>query len=59
MTEQYDFIRYGGIMLHKKISLLSLLALLAAVGCETVEGAGRDIERAGETIRDTAQEAEG
>ncbi|SEP17530.1 Predicted small secreted protein [Salinihabitans flavidus] len=45
-------------MLHKHISLLSLLAVFAADGCETVEGAGQDIEKAGEAISDTARQAE-
>ena len=37
---------------------LALLSLLALVACETVEGAGRDLETAGEAITDEAQEAQ-
>ncbi len=40
---------------------LILLALLAtatfATGCNTVEGAGRDIQGAGKAIEDTAEDA--
>jgi predicted small secreted protein len=40
------------------LSLLALLALAAATtGCNTVEGAGRDIQGAGEAIEDTARDA--
>lgn len=38
--------------------LLALLALFALTACETFEGAGRDIETAGETITQEAQEAQ-
>lgn len=37
---------------------LALFALLGLVACETVEGAGRDIETAGEVITDEAQDAQ-
>ena len=33
---------------------LSSLFLLAAAGCATIEGAGKDIERAGEAVQDAA-----
>jgi predicted small secreted protein len=33
------------------------LAALAFSGCRTMEGAGQDIERAGEKIQDNAQDA--
>jgi predicted small secreted protein len=36
----------------------ALLALFAMAACETVEGAGRDIQTAGEVITDEAQEAQ-
>ena len=38
------------------IRSLALLALFAVAACETVEGAGRDIQTAGEVITDEAQD---
>ncbi|MBR2573193.1 MAG: entericidin A/B family lipoprotein [Loktanella sp.] len=43
------------------ISRLIFLALLAAgalAACETVEGAGRDIQTAGQSVTETSQEAQ-
>jgi predicted small secreted protein len=37
---------------------LALVALIALSACETVEGAGRDIQTAGEVITDEAQEVQ-
>jgi entericidin B len=37
---------------------IALFALLGLVACETIEGAGRDIETAGEVITDEAQDAQ-
>ena len=37
---------------------IALLALLGLVACETVEGAGRDLQTAGEAIQDEAQETQ-
>ncbi len=37
---------------------LALLALLGIAGCETIEGAGRDLETAGEAITEEAQETQ-
>lgn len=37
---------------------LALLALLGLVACETVQGAGRDLETAGEVIQNEAQETQ-
>jgi entericidin B len=37
--------------------ILAVLALLALAACNTVEGAGRDISTAGDTLTDEAQEA--
>lgn len=37
-----------------RVSLLSF-ALIALTACETAKGAGRDIEKAGDAIADTAQ----
>ncbi len=41
-------------MLHRLLITLGLLASLAA--CNTISGAGKDIEAAGETITDTAED---
>ncbi|MEX1032740.1 MAG: entericidin A/B family lipoprotein [Cellvibrionaceae bacterium] len=41
-----------------KVLLLGLLAMasvLSLAGCETTEGAGRDIQSAGEAIEETAE----
>jgi entericidin B len=38
--------------------LLPLIALIALTACETIEGAGRDIEGAGEAITDQSQETQ-
>lgn len=40
--------------------LLAIAAFLffGLSACETIEGAGRDIENAGEAVTDTAQEAQ-
>ena len=37
---------------------IAILALLGLVACETVQGAGRDLETAGEVIQDVAQETQ-
>lgn len=42
----------------RTLTLLPLLALLATAACETVEGAGRDLQSAGEVITDEAQETQ-
>jgi entericidin B len=42
----------------KYLTLLPLLALMTLSACETVEGAGRDLENAGEVITDEAQETQ-
>lgn len=38
--------------------LLVLLALLGVTACETIEGAGQDLETAGEAISQEANEAQ-
>ena len=38
--------------------LLPLLALLALTACETVQGAGRDMQTAGAVVTDEAQDAQ-
>ena len=48
-------------MFKKKSAALILLLSISAIGvlsaCNTIQGAGKDIERGGEKIQDTAQEA--
>ena len=38
--------------------LLPLLALFALTACETVQGAGRDLQTAGAVVTDEAQDAQ-
>ena len=45
-------------MTPKLISALATISLFALVACETIEGAGRDLQAAGEAVTDTAQEAQ-
>ncbi len=46
-------------LLKKRFSLLavtiSLAGILASIGCNTVKGTGRDIERGGEKTQDAAE----
>jgi predicted small secreted protein len=39
------------------LPLMSTAALAAMSGCNTVEGVGRDLERAGDAIQDEADDA--
>ncbi len=49
-------------MARKLLALLSMLAILGPVsalsGCNTIGGAGKDIERGGEKIQDGAKEVQ-
>ncbi len=36
----------------------SLFAVMLLTGCETIQGAGRDVQTAGEAITDTSQEVQ-
>lgn len=38
------------------IALLAMALTVALSGCNTVEGAGKDIERGGEKLQDSAQD---
>lgn len=38
--------------------VIALFALLGLVACETIQGAGRDLETAGEVIQDEAQDTQ-
>jgi len=44
-------------ILHSKRLLLAFAFSLVLVGCNTIEGAGRDIEVAGEAVQETARDA--
>ncbi len=39
-------------------ALLSLFALVSLAACETIEGAGRDLQTAGAVVTDEAQQAQ-
>ena len=39
------------------LSFLSVLAISQLAGCATVEGAGKDIQSAGEAVEDAAEDA--
>jgi entericidin B len=41
----------------RPLTLLALVALLSAAACETMEGAGRDMTTAGQTVTSEAQKA--
>jgi predicted small secreted protein len=47
-------------MKHERIwlPLVTAATLAALSGCNTVEGVGRDLERAGDAIQDEADEAQ-
>jgi predicted small secreted protein len=40
------------------MALAALCVLATLAGCNTIAGAGRDIERGGEIIRDTARDVQ-
>ncbi len=41
-------------MVRKIVTLALLAGSLAVVGCNTVEGIGKDVKSAGETVEDAA-----
>ncbi|ARE84542.1 Entericidin B membrane lipoprotein [Roseovarius sp. EC-HK134] len=45
-------------MTRAKLSLISLLFMGVLAGCETVEGAGRDIEDAGQAVTGASQDVQ-
>ncbi len=45
-------------MKNAKITVLALLAAGALAACQTVEGAGRDLQSAGQAVTETSQEAQ-
>lgn len=38
------------------VALLMLLSFAALAGCNTIEGAGKDLERGGEKLQDSAKD---
>lgn len=46
------------IMKKTRIAILALLTAGALAACETVEGAGRDLQSAGTAVTTTSQEAQ-
>ncbi|MGZ8225514.1 MAG: entericidin A/B family lipoprotein [Methylococcaceae bacterium] len=42
--------------MKKLLMLMVLLSFFALSGCNTFEGAGKDIESGGETVQDTAKD---
>ncbi|AGT09831.1 hypothetical protein JCM7686_2775 [Paracoccus aminophilus JCM 7686] len=42
----------------RKLSLAPLLALLALMGCETMQGAGRDLQTAGQLMTEQGAAAQ-
>jgi predicted small secreted protein len=43
--------------MKKLVALLTLLSMGFLIACNTVEGAGKDVERGGEKIQDKANDA--
>lgn len=43
--------------LNKILLVLPIVGLLAVGACNTIEGAGKDIEKAGDSIEDAANDA--
>lgn len=43
-------------MLKKVIAPVLALMMIAITGCNTIEGAGKDIERGGEKVQDSAKD---
>jgi entericidin B len=46
------------IMMKTLIGLVMLLSIGLLIGCNTIDGAGQDIERGGEAVSDTAKEVQ-
>ena len=39
----------------KRILIVALLSMIALTGCNTVQGVGKDVQKAGEKIEDAAK----
>jgi entericidin B len=46
----------GIVMLKKLLFCFAALSTVTLIGCNTVQGAGKDIERGGEKVQDAAQD---
>lgn len=42
----------------KVLNLCALVAFIALTACETIEGAGRDVQTAGQVITEESQQAQ-
>ena len=42
--------------MKRLITLLVLVSIAGLIGCNTIEGAGKDIQRGGEAVSDTAKD---
>jgi predicted small secreted protein len=42
--------------MKKLFALMLLLSIAGLIGCNTIEGAGKDIERGGEAVSETAKD---
>jgi len=42
--------------MSKIVALLMLLSFAVITGCNTIEGAGKDLERGGEKVKNTAKD---
>ena len=42
--------------MKKLITLLVLVSIAGLIGCNTIEGAGKDIQRGGEAVSDAAKD---
>lgn len=42
--------------MKKLIAVLVLISIAGLIGCNTIEGAGKDIQRGGEAVSDTAKD---
>ena len=43
-------------MMNKLLTLMLLIAIGGLSGCNTIEGAGKDIQRGGDAVSDTARD---
>ena len=44
--------------MRRKFAFMALISITGLAACETVEGVGRDIEKGGQAITETAQDAQ-
>jgi entericidin B len=43
-------------MMKTLLALMTLISVVTLVGCNTIEGAGKDLERGGEKVQDAAKD---